>query len=469
LVLLLLALGPEGVDALRKVIQAVPNGIPVILDVKRGDISSTAEAYASSAYDMYGADSVTLSPYLGWDSIAPFVGARRRDKGAFVLCKTSNPSSGDVQDAILEHTAQPLYTSVAELVDTWNTRIGTESLGLVAGATHVAHLRAVRCANPTTWILCPGVGAQGGSVQAVCEAALRCSDASGLLISSSRGICQASDMRGAAQALRDEINACRDRLVAETYIDDAKEGCIGIKETNARAGEKKSDMEPYQSAFIEFAVAQDALQFGSFTLKSGRVSPYFFNAGRFSSGEAMTKLAKAYAEAIRASGIAFDVFFGPAYKGIPLATAISMAWYELYGESKEVAYNRKEAKNHGECGLLVGANVAHRRVLIVDDVITAGTAVREAVAMLRAQSAGTATVVGVAVSLDRQETTGAPTMNSEGQSVRLSAIQQVETDLGLRVTSIVKLRHLIGYVETAGEPDLKSEIELYRKTFGVVY
>jgi orotate phosphoribosyltransferase len=188
-------------------------------------------------------------------------------------------------------------------------------------------------------------------------------------------------------------------------------------------------MEQYQLTFIDLALRRDALRFGRFTLKSGRESPYFFNAGLFSDGESAAVLGRCYADAIRASGIGYDMLFGPAYKGIPLATAAAVALAAHHGRSVPYAFNRKEAKTHGEGGGVIGAPLAGR-VLIVDDVITAGTAARESVDLIRAAGAE---VVGVALALDRQE---------RGQG-ELSALQELERAFGLRCVSIVTLTDLI--------------------------
>ena len=188
-------------------------------------------------------------------------------------------------------------------------------------------------------------------------------------------------------------------------------------------------MHEYQLTFLELALKRDALRFGSFTLKSGRESPYFFNAGLFSDGEAAAVLGRCYAAAIVHSGIGFDMLFGPAYKGIPLATATAVALANAHGRSVPYAFNRKEAKDHGEGGRVVGSALAGR-VLIIDDVITAGTAVRDSLAVIRAAGA---TPVGVALALDRQE---------RGQGA-LTAVQEVEKDYGLKCVSIVTLADLI--------------------------
>ncbi|NKI18198.1 orotate phosphoribosyltransferase [Spongiibacter sp. KMU-166] len=212
-------------------------------------------------------------------------------------------------------------------------------------------------------------------------------------------------------------------------------------------------IKPFQEAFIRQAISSQALCFGEFTLKSGRVSPYFFNAGRFGSGSALLALARCYADAIVDSGIEFDVLFGPAYKGIPLAAATACALAERHGRDVPFVYNRKEAKTHGEGGTLVGAEL-HGRVLIIDDVITAGTAIREAIGMIEAAGAS---VAAVAIGLDRQE---------RGQGER-SAIQELEQERGLSVVSIVGLADIVEFLHAERDEDLVKRINAYRDQYGV--
>ena len=213
-------------------------------------------------------------------------------------------------------------------------------------------------------------------------------------------------------------------------------------------------MKDYQHDFIDFAIQAGVLRFGEFTLKSGRTSPYFFNAGLFNTGEHLAKLGRCYAQAIVDSGIDFDVLFGPAYKGIPLAAAASIALAEQHGKNIPWCFNRKEAKDHGEGGNLVGSPL-NGRILVIDDVITAGTAIRESVDIIK--SAG-AELVGVVIALDRQE---------RGQGER-SAIQEVEENLGINVASIVKLEHLLEYLKMhSGYEDAVAMIESYRDQYGV--
>ena len=213
-------------------------------------------------------------------------------------------------------------------------------------------------------------------------------------------------------------------------------------------------MHPYQRDFIDLALARDVLRFGEFTLKSGRQSPYFFNLGRIDSGAALARLGEAYAAAMVRAKLPVDMLFGPAYKGIALAAATAIALATRHGRDLPWAYNRKEAKDHGEGGMLVGAPLAGR-VLIVDDVMTAGTAVRESLALIRAHGA---TPAGVLIALDRQE---------RGQG-ELSAAQEVARDHGIPVIAITGLDEVLAY---AGErPELAAEharLLDYRSRYGV--
>ena len=217
-------------------------------------------------------------------------------------------------------------------------------------------------------------------------------------------------------------------------------------------------MQDYQLTFIELALQREALRFGQFRLKSGRDSPYFFNAGLFADGEAAAVLGRCYAAAVVRSGLEFDMLFGPAYKGIPLATAAAIGLALHHGRSVPYAYNRKEAKEHGEGGVLVGAPL-HGRVLIVDDVITAGTAVRESLELIRRAGAEP---VGVALALDREE---------RGQG-HLSAVQELERREGLKCVSIVTLSDLIEALTAVarGEPRISPEqlaaLSAYRARYG---
>jgi len=213
-------------------------------------------------------------------------------------------------------------------------------------------------------------------------------------------------------------------------------------------------MKDYQKEFIEFALSKQVLRFGEFTLKSGRTSPYFFNAGLFNTGGDLARLGRFYAAALADSGIAFDLLFGPAYKGIPIATTTAVALADHHDMDMPYCFNRKEAKTHGEGGNLVGSELAGK-VMLVDDVITAGTAIRESMEIIKAHGAA---LSGVLIALDRQE---------KGQG-ELSAIQEVERDFNTNVISIVSLGDVITYLED--QPDMNDalvSIKKYREDYGI--
>lgn len=213
-------------------------------------------------------------------------------------------------------------------------------------------------------------------------------------------------------------------------------------------------MKTYQKEFIEFAIERGVLKFGEFTLKSGRTSPYFFNAGLFNKGSDLARLGRFYAEAIVDSGIDFDVLFGPAYKGIPIATATAVALYDQHNQDTPYCFNRKEKKDHGEGGNLVGSAL-EGKVMLVDDVITAGTAIREAMDIVQANGAE---LSGVLIALDRQE-------KGKGE---LSAIQEVERDFGAKVVSIVSLNDVITFLKDDDTfKEYLPKVEAYRSEFGV--
>ncbi|HAV1325793.1 TPA: orotate phosphoribosyltransferase [Vibrio parahaemolyticus] len=213
-------------------------------------------------------------------------------------------------------------------------------------------------------------------------------------------------------------------------------------------------MKAYQREFIEFALEKEVLKFGEFTLKSGRKSPYFFNAGLFNTGRDLARLGRFYAAALADSGIEFDVLFGPAYKGIPIATTTAVALADHHDIDTPYCFNRKEAKNHGEGGNLVGSAL-EGRIMLVDDVITAGTAIRESMEIIKANGADLA---GVLVAIDRQE-------KGKGE---LSAIQEVERDFVCAVISIVSLGDLITYLEERGNATEHLEaVKAYRAEYGI--
>jgi len=213
-------------------------------------------------------------------------------------------------------------------------------------------------------------------------------------------------------------------------------------------------MQDYQRDFLNFAVEKEVLRFGEFTLKSGRLSPYFFNTGLFNTGASLAQLGRYYARTIVDSGIEFDVLYGPAYKGIPLAAVTSAALYDEHQRDVAYAFNRKEAKDHGEGGVIVG-HPLQGKVLIIDDVISAGTSVRESVDIIRQENAEPA---GVVIALDRQE---------RGQGDK-SAVQEVQQDLGIPVAAIARLQHLIEFIEASAQfRQWLTPISSYRRQYGI--
>ena len=216
-------------------------------------------------------------------------------------------------------------------------------------------------------------------------------------------------------------------------------------------------MQDYKKAFIEFALSRGVLKFGEFTLKSGRTSPYFFNAGLFKTGGDLAQLGRFYAAALEDSGVKFDVLFGPAYKGIPIASATSIALFDSYQKDVPYCFNRKEKKDHGEGGTLVGSDLVGD-IMLVDDVITAGTAIRESMEIIHQQGAN---LSGVLIALDRQE-------KGKGE---LSAIQEVERDFGTQVISIIQLTDLIEYLQQDNQDAQSQEnlakVQAYRAQYGI--
>jgi len=212
--------------------------------------------------------------------------------------------------------------------------------------------------------------------------------------------------------------------------------------------------QTYKNEFIRFCLQHKVLQFGKFTLKSGRISPYFFNAGLFNSGVLLQKLGDFYSAAIMEAKLDFDVLFGPAYKGIPLATATAISLARNHHLNKAICFNRKEIKNHGEGGNLIGATIDKKNILLIDDVITAGTAIREIIKITQPHNA---ILKGIILALDRQE---------KGQDTALSAITQIEQEFNIRIVSIIAMTDLIDYAESNPEIQIWSQaIKDYREQY----
>jgi len=268
--------------ALQEIIQGIPEYIPVVLDAKRGDIGSTAQAYAQAAYQQYHADAITLSPYLGRDSIEPFL--KEPGKFVFLLCQTSNPSAIAIQN----YGAPPLYEYVAQLSKTWGT---VDQIGLVVGATQPEALQRVRTVCPESWILAPGVGAQGADLQQALATGLR-SDKLGLIIPVSRSIISAEDPRRAAKLLRDQINLSRLDLNLPPF-------------------------DPYRN-LVEGLFSTGCVKFGSFTLASGKKSPVYLDLRRLVSfPTVLDMVVDAYVDKLIA--LEYDYLAGVPYAALPIA------------------------------------------------------------------------------------------------------------------------------------------------------
>jgi uridine monophosphate synthetase len=364
------AYGAPGVALLQEVIAAVPPGIPVILDAKRGDIASTAQAYALAAFQALGAGALTVNPYLGRDAVAPFL--EDPQKGVFLLCKTSNPGSADLQELPVGLHGFQLYEEVALLGQKWNTH---QNLGLVVGATYPQELARVRRLAPELWILAPGVGAQGGDLEAALRAGLR-PDGLGLLIPVSRAISQAENPRLAAVQIRAEINSIRQTLSA----------------TSDGSPEQQPVDDPLQAAIADGLLEAGCIKFGSFTLKSGLQSPIYIDLRELVSyPNLLAQVARAYLPLLKE--LAFDRLAALPYAALPIATAISLqsGWPMLYP--------RKEVKDYGTRAEIEGAFTLGERVVVIDDLATTGGSKFEAIDRLAAAGL---LVSDVVVLVDRQ-------------------------------------------------------------------
>ena len=402
------ALGADGMDALRQTLALIPSDVPVILDVKRGDIGSTAAAYATACFVDLKVDAVTLSPYLGRDSVDPF--ARHEGKGLFVLCHTSNPSAAEFQEleiadwrALDREPNQPLYKHVARAAVSWSPAVG-----LVVGATFPEAIKEVRNAAPDAWFLVPGVGAQGGNLEDTLAAGLR-RDGSGIMISASRSIAAAVDPRAAAQQTRDAINLARTQLAATPHTP---------------AAAPAHDLRNLVLALADLG----AVRFGDFTLASGIQSPIYVDLRLLVSRPSiLAKAAEAYAALL--AEVECDRIAGVPYAALPIGTAVALA------ADKPLIYPRKEAKEHGLGKLIEGAWQPGDRVAIIEDLITSGGSTIKTAETLRAAGL---VVEHAVVLIDREQ--GGPA-NLAQVGITAHAV--------LKLTTILDILHAAGKLENA--------------------
>jgi uridine monophosphate synthetase len=396
------ALGADGISVLIRIIQEIPNQIPVILDAKRGDISSTAKAYAQAAFDVFGADAVTVNAYLGREAIEPFIG--NPSKGVFILCKTSNPGAAEIQDIKVRKWVngsgvggyKTVYEKVAELAASWNQN---DNIGLVVGATQPDSIARVRRVAPELWILAPGVGAQGGDLCESLHAGLL-DDGLGLIVPVSRGISRADNPRKTAQELRNTINRMRSVYHQERPI-----------------------LQDDKFSLADNLLDAGCIKFGQFTLKSGIQSPVYIDLRQLIAyPDLLEKVAAAYLPILQS--LKFDHLGALPYAAIPIATAISL----LGGWS--MVYPRKESKVYGTKATVEGQYILGERAVLIDDLITTGGSKFEGIDKL--SSVGLK-VRDIVVLIDRQ-----------------SGASNALKDAGYRLHSVFEFTDMLDHWENSG-------------------
>jgi uridine monophosphate synthetase len=383
------AWGAHGISALEETIRLIPTDGLIILDAKRNDIGATAAAYAQSAFEHFDADAVTLNPYMGKDAIEPFLDYRER--GVFVLCRTSNPGAGSLQDLIDRESGEPLYMRVAREAVSWSERVG-----LVVAGNDLASLKAVRDNFPDVWFLAPGIGAQGGSAADAINAGQR-RDGMGVLAVVGRAIAEADDPGSAACRFRDELNGSRRKGIlftapgvdtrspdpstewteAEGMATGTAQGAFSPQSAGSNVGAADDDSNR-RRAVLHGLVRSGCFRVGEFTLKSGVRSPFYIDLRRTVSDPVFLKLiAQAYVRISR--DLDFDRIAGIPVAALPLATAVSLE------TGVPMIYPRIPQKQHGTGNRIEGDYRPGERVLLLDDLITTGLSKLEAVEVLRSE------------------------------------------------------------------------------------
>ena len=393
------ALGVEGMQALRETCDYIPSDIPILLDAKRNDIDATAAAYAKAAFEVWRADAVTVTPYLGRDGVDPFLAYD--DRGIFLLCKTSNASAGDLQD--WTQVGEPLYRHVARLAATWAE--GTE-VGLVIGATYPEAIAEIREESPATWFLIPGVGAQGGDLESALHAGLR-DDGMGILVNSSRGILYAEDPRAAALALRSQINAVREERRSSRAT---------------RPSARHFEVISLARALFE----SGCVRFGDFVMHSGAHSPVYIDLRLLVSyPRVLAQVAQAYARLL--GPLVYDLIAAIPYAALPIGAAVALH------TGDRLIYPRREAKAYGTKRQIEGEYHAGERAALLDDLITSGQSKLDALEPLLAEGLK---VQDVVVLIDREQG-GAEDLRRHGY----------------RLHSVLTLRELVAALAQDGRLD----------------
>jgi len=408
--------GNEGLSALKEIIDKYGGELPIILDAKRGDIGRSSGAYAKELYDVWNVNAITVHPYMGIDSVRPFL---REGKLTYLLVKTSNPSSIDFQD--LDCSGKKLYQWVEQKAEKWKT-------GMVVGATVDAKVlnKMFMEFESSMPLLIPGIGAQGGSLENVAFM-IKHSKANRFVhrINVSSGIAYAYEK-------------CEDK--SKSPMDSAIESAEEFKQMINNAIENyiqnELDNKVGNNAFefIDFLVKRGALKFGNFTLKSGRKSPYFVKMDVFSDGESLLKLADFYAGKILKNAPDVEAIYGPAYKGIPLGVAVTLALNQHHGKNVIYCSDRKEEKTHGDKGKFLGGNISNKKVVIVDDVMTTGETKIIAIEKIK-RNFENVDIKGVFIAVDREEKWKTDL-----------ASREFEKETGIHVYAVTNISDVFGYL-----------------------